>query len=55
MGITFELRARRDKMWAEGGVNGDGNGHADEANGNAQGHVNEDQDHERTGLLANER
>lgn len=55
MGITFELRARRNKTAGEEGVSGDGNGHADEANGNAQGHVNREQDHERTGLLANER
>ena len=55
MGIIFELRARRAKMGAEEGVNGDGNGHADEANGNARGHVDGEQDHERTSLLANER
>lgn len=57
MGITFELRARRNKMAGEEGVSGDGNGngHVDEANGNARGNVNGEQDHERTGLLANER
>ena len=55
MGITFELRARRKKTAGEEGVSGDGNGHVDEANGNTWANVNEEQDHERTGLLANER
>lgn len=55
MGITFELRARRNKTAGEEGVSGDGNGHVDEANGTAWGNGNGEQDHERTGLLANER
>ena len=55
MGITFELRTRRKGMAGEGGANGDGNGHADEANGNARGHISEDEDHERTTLLGNQR
>lgn len=55
MGITFELRARRKGIAGEGGVNADSNGHADEANGSAQEHVNGEEDHERTGLLRNER
>ena len=55
MGITFELRARRNKKAGEEGVSGDGNGHVDEANGIVRGHVHGEQDHERTGLLANER
>lgn len=55
MGIVFESRARRDGMGAEEGVIGNGNRHVDEADGDPQGHVNGEQDHERTGLLANER
>ena len=51
MGITFELRARTKKMAADGG----GNEHADEANRIAHGHVNGDEDHERTSLLGHER
>ena len=42
MGITFELRARRKRLAEERR----GNGHADDFNG---------EDHERTGLLENER
>lgn len=55
MGITFELRARRNGMAEDRGANGDCNGHADEANGNAPVHVDGDEDHERTSLLGNER
>ena len=42
MGITFELRARKKRLAEE--VRG--NGYADDVN---------DEDHERTGLLDNER
>ena len=42
MGITFELRARKKRLAKERR----GNGHADDVNG---------EDHERTGLLENER
>ena len=55
MGVTFELRARRKGMTREGGVNGNNDGHADEANANVHGHINGEEDHERTGLLENER
>ena len=51
MGIVFEMRVRRKRVVGEGSINGDANGHADEANGN----INEEEDHERTALLANER
>lgn len=55
MGIAFELRARRKRTAGDGGANGDSNGNADEANGNAHGHVTGEGDHERTVLLGNER
>ena len=55
MGITFELRARRKAKAGEEDVDGDGDGHAGEANGNAHEHGNREEDHERTGLLGNER
>ena len=46
MGITFELRARRKGKAGEGDVNGDGI---------APEHGSREEDHERTGLLGNER
>ncbi len=55
MGITFELRDRRKKVAGEGGVNGDRDEHAGEANGISHEHVHDEEDHERTGLLGNER
>lgn len=55
MGITFELRARRERVADAGGMNPDGSGHADEVNGSAHGHINREEDHERTGLIGNER
>lgn len=55
MGITFELKARKKEKARLGGAAGDYNGHADEANGNGHSHVDDDEDHERTGLLGNER
>ena len=57
MGITFELRARRKETAGKRGGHGDGDGdgHAGDANDIAHGHVGRAQDHERTGLLGNER
>ena len=55
MGITFELKTRKkEKARLEGAASGY-NGHTDEANGNGLSHVDDDEDHERTGLLGNER
>lgn len=55
MGTTFELRARRKGIAREEGVDGNGNEHVHEANGDAHRLVNGEEDHERTGLLGNER
>ena len=55
MGITFELRDRRKKVAGEGGVNGDSDEHAGEANGISHEHVHDEEDHERTSLLGRER
>ncbi|KAF6229026.1 hypothetical protein HO133_007140 [Letharia lupina] len=55
MGITFELRARKKGKAGLGGVAGDSNEHANQMNGNGHGYADGDEDHERTGLLGNER
>lgn len=55
MGITFELRARKKGKSGLGVAAGGSSDHADQANGNGHSHIDRDEDHERTGLLGNER
>ena len=55
MGITFELRSRKNGAAPEERGHGDDNGHTGEVTDIAHRHVSREEDNERTRLLENER